>query len=291
MKRIPDIDIDKDKWGNLYITKGKATHYPCIAAHMDQVQRIHGRDFTAIETEDIIFGYSPKNRRQEGLGADDKNGIWIALQCLKKYKVLKIALFTGEEIGCIGSSHARMEFFEDTRFVIQPDRRGFGDCITSIAGISLCSEEFIKDIGLKNFGYRETDGMMTDILALKERGLAVSCINLSCGYYEAHTDMEFTVKKDLLNCLRLVEHIIENCNNVYAHKGELIVTESIHEQEMNETYDAVVDEIFEMLDIDPGLSVDDLLYMYQTNYPELEREDFKRIYNEYFNLENYYYGR
>ena len=40
--------------------------------------------------------------------------------------------------------------------------------------------------------------MMTDVLELKEKGLKVSCLNLSCGYYEPHTDHEFTVKKDLL---------------------------------------------------------------------------------------------
>ena len=61
--------------------------------------------------------------------------------------------------------------------------------------------------------------MMTDVLELKERGIGVSCINLSCGYYEPHTDEEFTVKKDLLNCLRLVEHIIENCLSVYPHEN------------------------------------------------------------------------
>ncbi len=195
IKTIPGVNMEKDNWGNLYITKGKAIHYPCIVAHMDQVQRTHSRDFMPVETRDIIFGYSPSGRRQEGLGADDKNGIWIALKCLEKYEVLKIALFTAEEVGCIGSSNCRMEFFKDTRFVIQPDRRGYKDCVTTIGRMSLCSREFIKDIRLKSFGYRETDGMMTDILALKERGLAISCINISCGYYEPHTDQEFTVKK------------------------------------------------------------------------------------------------
>ena len=48
---------------------------------------------------------------------------------------------------------------------------------------------------------KKNPGMMTDVLELKERGLGVSCINLSCGYYEPHSDEEFTVKKDLLNCL------------------------------------------------------------------------------------------
>ena len=36
----------------------------------------------------------------------------------------------------------------------------------------------------------EENGLMTDILALKEKGLEVSCINVSCGYYNAHTDEE-----------------------------------------------------------------------------------------------------
>lgn len=77
--------------GNLYMTRGISETYPCIVAHLDQVQREHSKDFKAIETEDIIFGYSPKNRKREGLGADDKNGIWIALKCLEKYECIKVA--------------------------------------------------------------------------------------------------------------------------------------------------------------------------------------------------------
>ena len=58
---------------------------------------------------------------------------------------------------------------------------------------------------------------MTDVLALKENGLGVSCINVSCGYYNAHSDEEITIKKDLLKCLLFVEHIIEDCTDVYPH--------------------------------------------------------------------------
>ena len=70
------------------------------------------------------------------------------------------------------------------------------------------------------FGYKETDGLMTDIEQLKEQGLNVSCVNLSCGYYEPHTDNEYTDKKDLLNCLRFIEHIITNCKKTYRHEAE-----------------------------------------------------------------------
>ena len=112
---------------------------------------------------------------------------------------MKVAFFVSEEIGCVGSRNADMGFFEDARFVIEPDRRGYEDLITNISYTSLCSDEFLKDIGFNAFGYQEEFGMMTDVLELKEKGLKVSCLNLSCGYYEPHTDHEFTVKKDLLN--------------------------------------------------------------------------------------------
>lgn len=253
------------------MTRGISETYPCIVAHLDQVQREHSKDFKAIETEDIIFGYSPKNRKREGLGADDKNGIWIALKCLEKYECIKVAFFISEEIGCIGSRNADMNFFEDTRFVIEPDRRGFENLITDISYTSLCSNDFLRDIGFERFGYKEESGMMTDVLELKERGLGVSCINLSCGYYEPHTHEEFTVKKDLLNCLRLVEHIIENCQSVYPHEN----LDSGYYGMDAET------EIWDILSCDPNLSVEDLYEMYHTNYPFLEIEDFEKIYNEF----------
>lgn len=270
-KHIPGVTFRSDHVGNLYMTRGISETHPCIVAHLDQVQREHSKDFKAIETEDIIFGYSPKNRKREGLGADDKNGIWIALKCLEKYECIKVAFFISEEIGCIGSRNADMNFFEDTRFVIEPDRRGFENLITDISYTSLCSNDFLRDIGFERFGYKEESGMMTDVLELKERGLGVSCINLSCGYYEPHTHEEFTVKKDLLNCLRLVEHIIENCQSVYPHEN----LDSGYYGMDAET------EIWDILSCDPNLSVEDLYEMYHTNYPFLEIEDFEKIYNEF----------
>ena len=120
-KHIPDVKIETDRKGNLYLIKGVAETYPCVVAHLDQVQREHSKDFIPVETKELFFGYSPRNRKREGLGADDKNGIWIALKCLKKYKTLKVALFVEEETGCQGSNQADMDFFKDCRFVIQPD--------------------------------------------------------------------------------------------------------------------------------------------------------------------------
>jgi hypothetical protein len=196
--------------GNIYITRGDSESYPCVVAHLDQVQKNHSADFVAVETDDIIFGYSPTNRRREGLGADDKNGIWVALQCLKEFDILKVAFFVGEEIGCVGSGRCDLLWFRDCQYIIEPDRRGSSDLITDICG-SICSDDFKEYIPMEEFGYSETSGMMTDVLELSERGVGLSCINLSCGYYEPHTDNEFTVKEDLINCLGLVKAVINNC--------------------------------------------------------------------------------
>lgn len=43
---------------------------------------------------------------------------------------------------------------------------------------------------------------------MKRNGLEVSCVNLSCGYYEPHTDNEYTILADLCKCYRFVRHII-----------------------------------------------------------------------------------
>lgn len=281
-KHIPGAKTRTDKMGNLYIIKGIAQTYPCIVAHLDQVQRNHSKDFIPIETKELIFGYSPRNRRQEGLGADDKNGIWIALRCLEKYGTLKVAFFVEEETGCRGSSQADMDFFKDCRFVIQPDRREYQDLITHIGWTKLCSDEFLKATGYEQFGYQETEGAMTDILALKENGLEISCINLSCGYYEPHTDNEFTVKADLLNCLYLIEHIIETCTEVYPHADILGTGKRTGRSDWE--YEEIVSEIYEMLEVDETLSVDDLVFMYGRYYPELRREDYERIYTDYYKL-------
>jgi hypothetical protein len=217
---IPDAKIRKDNNdGNIYIVRGYADTYPCVVAHLDQVQKNHSADFVAVETDDIIFGYSSSNNRREGLGADDKNGIWVALNCLMHFDVIKVAFFVGEESGCIGSSRCDMRWFDDCRFVVEPDRRGANDLITDICG-RICSEEFERVIDGALFGYKPTHGMMTDVMELSERNIGISCINLSCGYYEPHTDKEYTIKADLINCLNFVKHIIATATDVYPHKYE-----------------------------------------------------------------------
>lgn len=216
---VPDAEVSQDTYGNLYVTRGKSDTYPCLCAHLDQVQHIHPKDFICIESDDVIFGYSPKLRKQCGLGGDDKNGLFIALTCLADYDVLKCAFFVGEEVGCVGSSVADMDFFTDCRFCAQIDRRGNSDLVTNISSM-LCSDEFLAAADPQSWGYAPCHGLMTDVDTLRGNGLTVSCVNMSCGYYEPHTDEEFTSKPDVQKCYNFVCHLIEDCTGVYTYEND-----------------------------------------------------------------------
>lgn len=215
---VGDAIIDQDRTGNVYVTRGLSDTYPCVVAHMDQVQKPHEKDFQVFNLNGNLYGFSGKAMEMRGLGADDKNGIWVALKCLQKYDVFKCAFFVGEEVGCVGSSEADMTFFDDCRWVIQCDRKNGGDLITDASFTELCSKEFVEAIHPEQFGYKETKGMMTDVMTLKENGLKVSCVNMSCGYYRPHTEQEVTVFSQLANCLAFVQWIVENVTDVYPHE-------------------------------------------------------------------------
>ena len=188
---------------------------------------------------------------------------------------MKAVFFKEEETGCHGSSHAEIKFFEDCRYVIQCDRRGNSDLITNIGCSDLCSEKFIQDIDPEKWGYKEETGMMTDVEALKERGLNVSAVNISVAYYQPHTDNEVTVKRDLEKCWKFVQHIIEDCTDTYPHEvGDNGYSCGYYDWEVEE-------EIHSILQEDPTMTSDDLFDMYNTNYPHLKRDDFERIVEEY----------
>lgn len=217
---IEGVELHYDNVGNMYFTKGECDTYPCVVAHLDQVQHKHSADFETFVEDGIIYGWSPSTKTQEGLGADDKNGVWIALKCLQRFDVLKVAFFNSEEVGCVGSASAEMDFFKDCRFVIQPDRKHANDLITEICWAKICSDEFVADLDAELYGYKAKSGLMTDVEKLCERGIGLSCINVSCGYYNPHTDRETTCISDLVNCYNFIAHIIEKCTKVYPHTYE-----------------------------------------------------------------------
>lgn len=200
------------------------------------------------------------------------------LKCLKKYDVVKAVFFVGEETGCVGSGQCDMEFFDNCRYVIQCDRRNGDDLITSIGGwTQLCSPEFTRDIKPELFGYKEECGLITDVGELKDRGLKVSAINLSCGYYEPHTDREFVIKSEVINCLNFVEHIIETCTNVYPHEDDDSYFFRGDGYGWEEEYEEAYNEIEYALINHPTITDKQLLDYFKGYFYALKDEDLKQI--------------
>lgn len=217
-ENIPQACIQLDKLGNLYITKGEAgIGYPTLACHLDQVQLTHSDDFEVRQDEDKLYGWSEQNQRQEGLGADDKNGIWICLRCLEECPRLKVFMAVGEEKGCIGSNRADMRFFEDSLYVLEPDCKGGEEVHTNLRGIPCASADFEKALQLEQYEYVITDGKTSDILALTLNNIGVSCANIPAGYYQPHKDDEYTVIAELEKCLSFVLDTINTLGKRFPH--------------------------------------------------------------------------
>ena len=188
------------KNNNLYLVKGKAKCYPSFVAHTDTVHHIiKEMDRLHIIEHDNVLIALDNNYKQTGIGGDDKVGIYLALRMLKKLKACKVALFHSEEIGCVGSKQANLNFFNDCSFILQADRRGYGDFITNIGGSNISSQEFqnaVKPI-ISKFNFKFQSGAMTDVQALAESNVGISCANVSCGYYSPHTSWEVVKIKEV----------------------------------------------------------------------------------------------
>lgn len=206
-----ELDIQVDFIGNLYITKGKADYYPCIAAHIDEIHTPCQR--TIIEAGGVIIAVNEKGE-QVGPGADDKNGIWVAIKLLHELPVLKAVLFVEEEkkgdlSGCRGAHAANLDFFKDCRYILESDRKGASDLIIQGKDVPLCEADFIPQEILDKYHYQPTNGGKTDVVELKMRGLDIPVCNISCGYYNAHHSNEYTKFDELQNCLYFIKELIK----------------------------------------------------------------------------------
>lgn len=209
-KNVPEASLVV-KNNNIYVTKGSSENYPCVVSHTDTVHDIH-KDFKVFDNDGILFAFSNDKQQQVGVGGDDNVGVWICLEMLLDLDIVKCAFFHSEEVGCVGSSQADMDWFKDVGYVFQSDRRGNNDFVNSIGGKDLFGKDFSDKIApvLEYHEYKETSGAMTDVEQLVDNGLDVCVANMSSGYYNPHTDSETVDYYDAENCLDLIYNLIQH---------------------------------------------------------------------------------
>ena len=234
-QHVPEAEVQMDSWGNLYIRKcansslftlhsSLPSGYPTLVCHLDQVQELHSDDFCVKEENGTLYGWSEKNQRREGLGADDKNGIWVCLRCLEECPHLKVFMAVGEEKGCIGSNHADMSFFADSLYVLEPDCKGGEEIHTNLKGIACASPEFEQvllesdsQLSIINSQFTITPGKGSDIFALTLNGIGVSCANIPSGYHNPHKEDEYTVISELEHALAFIRHFVTTEHQRFPH--------------------------------------------------------------------------
>lgn len=151
-----------------------------LVAHMDTV---HKEKCTEIFIRNKNELYSP-----QGIGGDDRCGIYMIMQIIKQKKCS--VLFTeDEEIGGIGANkfiktQLARELIGKFNYIIELDRKGNKDAVF----YNCDNPEFTQFITKEYF--KEDFGSYSDISDIAPF-LEAAAVNLSSGYYKAHTTDEY----------------------------------------------------------------------------------------------------
>lgn len=180
----------------------KGTNPVLLTAHMDTVHKELVKNYYEYyekETDHHIIS-SP-----QGIGGDDRCGIYMILEIIKEHKP-SILFCEDEEIGGIGSrKFCKTEFImelSELNYLIELDRANGEDVVFYDCG----NPEFTNFI-LENTGYGEALGSFSDISNLSPECMIAS-VNLSCGYYNAHTTSEYVIMEEMLNTIKVVKELL-----------------------------------------------------------------------------------
>ena len=183
-----------------------------LVAHMDTVHK---------RTPDIICVSEDKSIMMSpyGIGGDDRCGITMILEIIKELRCH--VLFTeDEEIGGVGAGKFCASGIKPKiNFIIEFDRAHERDAVY----YELDNEVFAETI--EKYGFKRDYGSYSDIVDIAPV-LGCAAVNLSCGYYNAHTQHEFVSIPQMYAQVERAKKLIANeCNNFFEWK-ELVYDRS-----------------------------------------------------------------
>lgn len=168
-----------------------------LVAHMD----------TVFPTPPTHIYYDPEQSvmwSPNGLGADDRAGVFAILKILQAGLRPCLLFSTDEELGCVGIDKFLADYpkcINKIRYVIQLDRRGSRDCV-----FYDCDNNAFKKY-VEGFGFRTALGSFSDISVLcPEWGCAG--VNLSVGYYDEHQYIETLHTNELYDTIDRVKRML-----------------------------------------------------------------------------------
>ena len=177
-----------------------------LVAHMDTVFKFPPQEIFFDERHNVMW--SP-----QGLGADDRAGVFAIIQIIRSGLRPHVIFTTDEEKGAIGAMKlAKLDCpFSNLKYLIQLDRRGSNDCVF----YDCDNKEFIDYI--ENFGFIFNYGSFTDISELCP-AWGVAGVNLSVGYRDEHSELEILFVGQLLDTIDKVKKMLNQVKNAPIFK-------------------------------------------------------------------------
>jgi len=204
------IDYYMDMYGNIYGYSHKYFEYddgffPLLTAHLDTVHDIK-HNYKVVYDNDTV--YAMAGNKQTGVGGDDKSGLLLILSALyNNDHAFKFVLFRDEEIGFLGSSEFDLDFAEDVSFIIGIDRKGNSDIMIGSYPQTVGDDVLEHLIEVDEYEVVDDD-TFTDSVNIGEV-CGISAINISCGYYNPHTDFEYISIKDTRSAYKQLYIILD----------------------------------------------------------------------------------
>lgn len=172
----------KEKYEKVIVTKDYIVAIGdipiALVAHMDTVFKNPVADLYYDQRKGVLW--SP-----QGLGADDRAGIFAILKIIQSGLRPAIIFTTDEEKGGLGATAlgSRDCPIPNLKYMIQLDRHGTNDCV-----FYECFNEDFYDY-VESFGFCEAYGSFSDISFLMPQW-NICGVNLSVGYEDEHSEVE-----------------------------------------------------------------------------------------------------
>lgn len=168
-----------------------------LVAHMDTVHK---------ETVNTVIcdRDTGKISSPQGIGGDDRCGIYMILEIVKRYNC-SVLFCEDEEVGGVGATKfTKSECSKDVNanYIIELDRKGNTDAV-----FYSCDNPEFTDFICKEY-FKEAYGTFSDISVVAPH-LGLAAVNLSSGYYNAHTTSEYVVEQDINRILTEVFGLLD----------------------------------------------------------------------------------
>lgn len=204
-----------------------------LVAHMDTVHKKLPRVEHDHE-QNILWS-------KNGLGADDRAGVIAILRILEDGYRPHVLFTDGEESGCVGAKVASRNLDPpDVNYIIQLDRRG------SVDSVYYDNDNDKFEEYVNSFGFKTANGSFSDISALCP-SWGISGVNLSTGYYEAHSSSEYLKIDEWEATVEKVEKMLDNPSDTFFEYIEKPYSYGLFDSEFNENI--IADKIGISLDI------------------------------------------